>query len=192
VAAVLIAMALVVSACSGGVSGGSGSADPEAAVTEAPTTTEAIAPTTPPTTTIPTTTTVPPTFPLAASVAFLGACTAGGSGAGACSCALSASAGLLSPLDLRALEDSFSATGEWPEVLAGELAACRSAPPPRFDPVDEALFLATCTQGSSRLDDPCSCALSMAEQIVPPALLVEYSEARDVSPSMVDLVNECI
>ncbi len=187
-------MALVVSACSGGVSGGSGPADPGPVPTEVATPAPTGAPATvaSTTTTAPTTTTIPPSFPLAESVAFLGACTAGGAGAGACSCALSAAAGLLSPLELRALEDSFSATGEWPQVLADELAACRSAPPPRFDPVDEAQFLATCTQGSGRLDDPCSCALVMAEQIVPPALLVEYSEARDVAPSMVDLINACL
>ncbi len=191
----MLAMTVVVSACSGGVSGGSGSADSAAVTTgTVASTPTSVPPTAAPTTTMvaTTTTTVPPSFPLAESVAFLDTCTAGGSGAGACACALSASAGLLTPVELRALEDSFAATGEWPPNLADALAACRSAPPPRFDPVDEAQFLASCTQGSNRLDDPCSCALSMARQIVPPALLVEYSEAPDVTPSMVDLINACL
>ena len=127
------------------------------------------------------------------TVAFLDSCISDSGLVGPCHCAIELLANDVDSSDIAALEDRMSAFNEFPVELAGLLAQCRGGDrPAEWSSSTKELYLAACIQSSDRLKDLCRCSASRAADIIPEERLSEFLKARELRPSMVDLINTCL
>lgn len=127
---------------------------------------------------------------MAASVAFLDTCVSGEGMTGPCRCALDAIADVVPEADWPVMEDRLALDGDLPPVVAEALVGCRAAPDPAFDVESIDDLVSTCeADGVDRV--VCRCAAIRAWQIVPPALLGDYSGSTEADPGFGDLVAAC-
>ncbi len=127
------------------------------------------------------------------TVAFLDSCISDSGLVGPCHCAAELLASDIDSSDIAALEDRMSAFNEFPVELAGLLVECREAErPPAWSSATKELYMAACAQESERLSDLCRCSASRAADVIPEERLPEFLDAKDLRPSMVDLINTCL
>ncbi|MDG2112943.1 MAG: hypothetical protein P8N02_10060 [Actinomycetota bacterium] len=189
--AILVVVAIVAVACSGGDDGAApGTASSSEAGADIPDNTG-----NPGTLVAPTTTTEAPEFllPIAPTVAFLDACIADAGLVGPCHCASERLGNSFTQGDLVVFEDRLGGRNEFSPEVAAALVDCRDAGPPAAwsaETIDT--YVARCSKGSPRLTDLCRCSVSRAQDVIPEIRLSDYLASDDVEPNLVDLINICI
>lgn len=126
------------------------------------------------------------------SVSFVDSCVSGGGTSGACQCALGAAAEAVPADQWAVFEDRLIADLGFSDELAAAIEACRGAAAPPIGDLMSVRLDAACV-GVPGVTSECSCAVAMAQEVVPASLLEEWaaSVAGEVEPAMADLVARC-
>lgn len=132
-------------------------------------------------------------LPIGHIVAFLNACAADSGLVGPCHCAASRLSDSFTIEDIDIFEDRITGRLEYPPQVAAALASCQNAPAPtEWGDATRQYYMRACTKGSALLEDPCTCSVARAQDVIPADRLDEFIATPEVRPDFTDLINLCL